>query len=119
MEEVAMRVLFSTLPASGHWHPLVPFAKALRAAGHEVAFATAPSGCAAIAALRFACFPAGTDETAEEAQARRDRSAALGPDDAAWIRTNFFAGTWAMRRLPDLLTICQDWQPAVVVREES
>ena len=65
-----MRVLFTTLPASGHWHPLVPFA-ALRAAGHEVAFATASERCAAIAALGFRCFPAGTEETAEEAQERR------------------------------------------------
>ena len=63
-----MRVLFSTLPASGHWHPLVPFAAALRTAGHEVAFATAPDRFAAISALGFACFPAGTDETAEEWQ---------------------------------------------------
>ena len=90
-----MRVLFSTLPASGHWHPLVPFAAALRAAGHEVAFATASERCAAIAALGFRCFPAGTEETAEEAQERRDRLAVLGTESAAWVWPNLFAGRWA------------------------
>ena len=34
-----MRVLFTTLPYSGHVHPLVPFARALADAGHDVAFA--------------------------------------------------------------------------------
>lgn len=35
-----MRVLFTCLPATGHLHPLVPIARALADAGHEVAFAT-------------------------------------------------------------------------------
>jgi UDP:flavonoid glycosyltransferase YjiC (YdhE family) len=112
-------VLFTTLPASGHWHPLVPFAEALRAAGHEVSFATAPGGCAAIAALGFSCFPAGTDETTEEARERRNRSAALGTDDAAWIWPTLFAGRWAAARLPDLLGICHEWESALVVRENT
>lgn len=114
-----MRVLFTTLPASGHWHPLVPFAAALRAAGHEVAFATASERCAAIATLGFRCFPAGAEETAEEAQERRDRLAVLGTESAAWVWPNLFAGTWAEQRLPDLLSICRAWQPAVLVRDET
>jgi UDP:flavonoid glycosyltransferase YjiC (YdhE family) len=59
-----MRVLFTTLPSSGHWHPLIPFADSVRAAGHEVAFATTPATCSSIAAHGFRCFPVGTDETA-------------------------------------------------------
>ena len=38
-----MRVLFSTMAASGHFHPLVPLARALQDAGHGVAFACAAS----------------------------------------------------------------------------
>ncbi len=113
-----MRVLFTTTPGSGHWHPLIPFAAVLQQAGHEVAFATAPSACAAIAALGFHCFPAGEDETAAAAQARRDRMAPLsGTEGAAWAWQNLFAGIWAEQRLPDLLPICAGWEPTVLVRE--
>ena len=38
-----MRVLFSTTPLDGHFRPLLPLARALRARGHEIAFATAAS----------------------------------------------------------------------------
>ena len=112
-----MRVLFTTLPASGHWHPLVPFAAALRAAGHEVAFATSPAGCAAIRRLGFRCFPAGKDEMAEEWEGLRKQIEARGTGSPANV-SNFFAGRWAAARLPALLAICADWSPAVVVWEE-
>ena len=42
-----MRVLFSCTAGYGHFHPLVPFAQALKRAGHEVAVA-APSFSAAM-----------------------------------------------------------------------
>ena len=75
-----MRVLFTTLPGSGHWQPLIPFANALQQVGHEVAFATTPSACAVISALGFRCFSAGKDETVEEGQARRAKMAAMGAE---------------------------------------
>ncbi|MBA2521095.1 MAG: glycosyltransferase, partial [Chloroflexia bacterium] len=91
-----MRVLFTTHPGSGHWHPLVPFAAALHAARHEVAFATTPIGCAAISALGFRCFPVGVDDTDEEARQRREELARLpGSEAAAWAWSNLFAGVWA------------------------
>ena len=66
-----MRVLFTTNPGSGHWHPLVPFAEALQTAGHEVAFATTPAACTSIAGLGFRCIPVGAEETVENAKAPR------------------------------------------------
>jgi UDP:flavonoid glycosyltransferase YjiC (YdhE family) len=41
-----MRILFLPAPAIGHAYPMVPLAWACRAAGHEVAFATAGDGVA-------------------------------------------------------------------------
>ncbi len=114
-----MRALFTTNPQSGHWHPLVPYAGALQQAGHEVAFATASTACAALSAVGFRCFPAGADESADEAQARRVRMATLpGTEAAAWAWPTLFAGAWAARRLPDLVAIGQSWTPNVVVRED-
>ncbi len=113
-----MRVLFTALPSSGHWHPLIPFAEALQAAGHEVAFATTPAACAAISALGFRCFHAGADETVEEGRARRAKMATLGTESPAWALPNLFAGIWPAGRLPDLLTVCREWEPTLLVRED-
>jgi UDP:flavonoid glycosyltransferase YjiC (YdhE family) len=114
-----MKVLFTTQPLSGHWHPLVPFARALEDAGHEVAFATAPAFCTTVSANGFHCFPVGTDETDEEHRARRESVAALDGDfdrpAAMWTR--YFAGLWADRTLPDLLAVARRWRPDVLVRD--
>src|SRR5205085_925640 len=54
-----MRILFSTIPAYGHLHPLVPLAVALREAGHTVAFATGADLTARVARFGFPTFDAG------------------------------------------------------------
>ena len=54
-----MRFLFTTIPGSGHFHPLVPTARALQRRGHEVAFAASPSFAPAIEGAGFEAHPAG------------------------------------------------------------
>ena len=54
-----MRFLFTTIPGSGHFHPLVPTARALQRRGHEVAFAASPTFAPAIEAAGFEAHPAG------------------------------------------------------------
>ena len=54
-----MRILFTTLPGSGHFHPMVPTAKALERRGHDVAFAASPMFAPAIEAAGFEAHPAG------------------------------------------------------------
>lgn len=56
-----MRVLFTSTPGYGHFHPLVPIARALAAVGHAVAFACPTSFVATIEAAGFRAFPAGFD----------------------------------------------------------
>ncbi|HSH78942.1 MAG TPA: glycosyltransferase, partial [Herpetosiphonaceae bacterium] len=48
-----LRVLFVTAPGLAHWHPLVPVAQALQAAGHEVAVACSPQFAAVVEASGF------------------------------------------------------------------
>ena len=48
-----MRVLFTCVASYGHFHPLVPFARALAGAGHEVAVATRAAFAPAVAHAGF------------------------------------------------------------------
>jgi UDP:flavonoid glycosyltransferase YjiC (YdhE family) len=115
---ILMRVLITTQPESGHWHPLVPLARALDAAGHDVAFASTPAGCAAIAANGFRCLPVGTDESKTAVTERRARLADLAPEDRASVFwSEVFPKVRAEQVLPDLLAVVRAWQPSVVVRD--
>lgn len=112
-----MRVLFTTQVGAGHWRPLAPLALALRAAGHEVAFATTPFGCAVIAEHEFRCFPAGIDEWRAPPTATRRGAAASGPMQAEAVWADVFVDIRAAHAIPDLLAICAAWRPALIVRE--
>ena len=112
-----MKVLFTTNPGSGHWHPLVPLARALEAAGHEVAFAAPPASRRGIQAVGFRTFLAGAEDDEEELQQLREQARL---EDEVWFHVKYvFAGTRARRSLPDLLNIIRDWSPDLVVRENT
>jgi UDP:flavonoid glycosyltransferase YjiC (YdhE family) len=119
-----VRFLFTTLTGLGHFHPLEPVARALRAAGHDVRFATAPSFHRHVAASGFSSFAAGFDRERDGSDGRyvslQAELEALPPDGPA--RTLFrirrlFAGLYAERMIPDLLAIAEEWIPDVLVRE--
>ena len=57
-----MRVLFTSTPNYGHFHPLAPVARTLADAGHEVAFATGAGFVPVVAHAGFRHFPAGYDQ---------------------------------------------------------
>lgn len=54
-----MRILVTSTPGIGHIHPMLPLATALRAAGHEVVWATARESCQVIERFGFRTLPAG------------------------------------------------------------
>lgn len=114
-----MRVLFTTMAASGHIHPLVPLAQALEAAGHEVGFACAEAGRATIERLGFRFFPAGI--TMAEAQAELEPLRATDPAAAhpLWIGKEAFGRILPGRMIPDLLAACREWEPDLIVREAT
>jgi UDP:flavonoid glycosyltransferase YjiC (YdhE family) len=114
-----MKVLFTTQPSFGHWHPLVPLAHALQAAGHEVAFATTPSFAGTIEAKGFRCFHAGPEETQEEMLSYRERLATVDPLQRADFHLKNVYAVRAARTLSAVLDIVREWRPDALVRENT
>lgn len=115
-EEVAMRVLFTTQPGDGSFNPLVPFARALADAGHEVAFACADSFRPDIEAAGFATFPVGLDWRGDALTHAFPDAPPPGPARAGWI-SRHWRNTTARAAVPDLLALAGRWQPDLFVRE--
>ena len=93
-----MRVLFTSTPNYGHFHPLVPFARALADAGHEVAFAARAAFAPALAHPGFRHFPAGLDRDINDvypAAADLARAGPRGLRAAGGLRRAAVPGTWS------------------------
>lgn len=111
-----MRVLLTFSGGSGHLDPLLPIARAVADAGHEVTFAGRPWMTSRVEDHGFRFFPAGDDRglTPE----RRP----LLPLDIAREEDDFrygFAGRIARERATDVLSIVEAWRPDVLIAEES
>ena len=125
-----MRILFSTMAGSGHFHPLVPTARALQKAGHEVAFALPEESHEAVKAAGFQVFTAGLGFqqqlaerqglTKEQMLARQVEMANLSPEQRmAQMKgmLGMFIEGFVQQRLPQLLALCEQWRPDLIVRE--
>lgn len=109
-----MRTIIAIMPGSGHFNPIVPLARALEAAGHEVVVGCAPSYHPSVEAVGLRAFAMGRDW----AQMFADQRAA-GP--GAWMsgaqapRLPLMTGTILKETLPDVLGFCQDWHPDLII----
>jgi UDP:flavonoid glycosyltransferase YjiC (YdhE family) len=115
-----MRVLFSSFSGSGHFHPLVPSARALQAAGHEVAFAVPASFVANVEANGFKAFAAGFffDTMNMDLEQMRKQQAVLmagPPEKQAEFAASMFVDTFARGKVPELLRACEEWKPELLV----
>ena len=116
----AVRVVFTTLPLSGHFRPLVPVARAARDDGHKVAFACPPTFAATVEAAGFQAFPAGFDDRGPSLPSlfpgvARHPVAERGP----WVITHGFIGLYSAVMATDLLALCRHWRPDLLVRDTS
>jgi UDP:flavonoid glycosyltransferase YjiC (YdhE family) len=111
-----LRVLFTCTRGIGHFHPLVPFARAMQAAGHEVAFASMAALGPTIQACGFKAFRAGMLHGAHEAF----------PELQGKTYSEFTA-LWLGRVRPaqidataeDIVRLSAAWRPDLIVREEE
>jgi hypothetical protein len=115
-----MRVLFTTLPFSGHFHPLVPVARAVCEAGHDVAFACPASFVTRVEAAGFRAFPAGFDDRGEPLSMLFPGLSRYPVDERGpWVVMRGFIGIYGAVMAADLLRLCRDWQPDLLVRDTS
>jgi UDP:flavonoid glycosyltransferase YjiC (YdhE family) len=115
-----VRVLFTTLPATGHFHPLVPLARATAAAGHDVAFASAASFCPTIVSVGFPCFPAGFDRRGVPLDVLFPELRSLtGEAFTHFVTGHIRVEVEAARMVTDLLALTADWAPDLIVRDAS
>ena len=116
-----MRVLFTTQPGLGHFHPLLPVAGGLRRRGHEVAFASSASFGKQIVAAGFPAFAVGQDWLATDMVRAFPEMASIPPGPAryAWARGAIFAGATARGTTPDLVGLARRWCADLIVREAA
>lgn len=116
-----MRFLFTSQPGTGHLHPLVPIARGLRDAGHDVAFASSASMAPEVTAAGFAHHAVGRPWHAANMPTAFPAIAEIppGPDRYAWARRSIFAHATARDVVPDILRLATCWRPHVVVRDAA
>lgn len=117
-----LRVLVTTTPGIGHIGPVAPVAAALRAAGHEVLWATAQEACPRVDAMGFATVAAGMG-VAERRAFLAPRMASIAALDPRVRRVQLFAGFFAEAALPrmhaDLGPVFESFQPHLVIHETA
>ncbi|HKR98526.1 MAG TPA: glycosyltransferase [Candidatus Dormibacteraeota bacterium] len=113
-----MRVLFTVQPSTGHLHPLVPAARALEEAGHEVAVCSSASFREEVEAFGLKHFAAGLDWLTGDHSTWTafPPMPAPGPEFAKFVVT-VFADITTARMVPDLLDIAHEWRPDLIIRE--
>ncbi|WP_033294516.1 glycosyltransferase [Amycolatopsis jejuensis] len=113
-----MRVLLTTQPGHGHFDPMVPYAAALRTAGHEVRFGSS-------AVFGPAVETAGFDFTAIGENFSWDNAEVTFPESVEYARrgqglaySNVITWTrWNPAAARDLIASFDSWRPDVLIRE--
>lgn len=115
-----MRVLVTTTGGTGHIYPVVPIARAYRAAGHDLVWATSAPSVRTVERFGFRGVPAGIDpdERVRQYTERHPYIFEIPPRDR---RPSMFAGLFAQISAPvmalQLPAIFDDFGPDLVVHE--
>lgn len=116
----SLRFLFTTTPGYGHWHPLVPLARALQQAGHTVAFAGRSFLEPRLQPAGFDFFAIGSDRTHDPeyiAFAQKRAQMASGFEMELFIYTHLFCGITPRLNLPGLVEVAHAYKPDMLIRE--
>ena len=114
-----MRVLIATTAGSGHFAPLLPFAVALREAGHAVRIAAPASFAATVPRSEFEHVPLA-DAPAEDIGPIFARLPGLSIEAAnAVVIGEVFCGVDARAALPAMQAAVDEWRPDLILRETA
>ena len=114
-----MRVLVSTTAGAGHLGPLVPFARALVGAGHDVVMAAPASFAASVGKAGFTHEPFA-DASPEELGAVFARIPGLSNYDAnALVLREVFGRIDTRAALPGMRALVDRWRPDLVLRDAT
>jgi UDP:flavonoid glycosyltransferase YjiC (YdhE family) len=111
-QDVPVRILFTSFPAYGHLHPVVPLALAALAAGHDVRLATGPDFAPWVERCGLPAVPVGLSQDEVHEVAAWEVS---GPEMTA----RMFTQVWVPAAMPGLLELAESWRPELVVHEEQ
>lgn len=111
-----MRVLITSIPATGHFNSIIPMALAMAAAGNEVAICCADAFADEVKRYRLEHLRAGA-ETFEDLT---DGAPPLGdPSRGRFIQQQVFAGRAVVQMIPDLMGHVEAWRPDVLAHENA
>jgi MGT family glycosyltransferase len=122
-----MRMLFTSTPGFGSFHPLMALARAARIAGHDVAFATAEERRAVVERSGMTFFPAGKGSARTRAMTverypdlRLPGTAGVAPpvdlQSRMRARRLLLGDVLVEAMLPGLMEAISQWQSGVLVR---
>jgi UDP:flavonoid glycosyltransferase YjiC (YdhE family) len=111
-----MRVLFTCQADASHFHPLVPIARAMAEAGHEVTFATPAPFVPTVERCGFQVFPAGMAQGVTDAF---PEILGLRGHDELVLMAGRIRPAQAAVMARDLLSAMAQWRPHLIVREGS
>lgn len=111
-----VRVLFAFAGGNGHLEPLAPLARVAQAAGYEVTFAARPWMLPRVKELGFEVYPAGSNRGLVP-----ETRPLLAVDLERELRDlrDGFGRRIARERAADLVPLCAEWRPDVIVWEET
>lgn len=110
-----MRILFTFVGGSGHFEPLIPIARAAEQAGHTVAFSGRPGMMPAVQTAGFTGYASGS-AGGDTSQKYPLLTVSMEREEQA-LR-EFFAGRAARERAADILKLCGESQPDLIVCDE-
>ena len=115
-----MRALVATTAGAGHFAALLPFAAALRDAGHAVRVAAPASFASAVRRAGFAHVPLA-DAPPHELGTVLARLPGLSRENAASavMVSEVFAGLYARAALPAMRAVVEAWRPDLLLRETA
>lgn len=114
-----MKLLAVTNPGVSHLHAMMPVLRAVQQAGHEVAVASSKTFRSLVERVGLRSFEAGLDWFEPEVTQTFPEIEAMSPDERRyWFIQDLYADITPHKMAPDLLEICDAWQPDLLVRND-